>query len=377
MDGANSDSPSRHSQEPSCPLISFILPTYNAARHLDDCLGAITRQSYRDIEIIAVDGASTDETAAALDEWSRTEPRLTVRRQTERIGPGRARNIGARLAAGQYLWFVDADDVIVAECLTAIAQCLKADAPDVLLVDYEVVPPHGRARRSPIHELGDPSVSQCFTVADRPGVLNLSMSTWNKIVRREFFRSLETGFATEWPHEDVYLSGMLLLDAKRMSMLDQVCYRYTKDGPGSAMRTGDRRRHFKIFGAWRALLESAQIRAKADDPVITSEVYRALFERSIWHYSTLLDSRGFGVSRIGWRGYVTRRDRRDYFGRMHDDFVRYAPSGYKPERGFRGVKFGLIAKGAYGTFAILDPLNQCRNALIRARDWHSRRQPKR
>jgi cellulose synthase/poly-beta-1,6-N-acetylglucosamine synthase-like glycosyltransferase len=78
----------------SGPLISLIVPVYNVAEHLGQCLDSITRQAFRDIEIIAVDGASDDTSGKILDERSQEEPRLTVLHE-KRIVLGRARNEGA------------------------------------------------------------------------------------------------------------------------------------------------------------------------------------------------------------------------------------------------------------------------------------------
>jgi CDP-glycerol glycerophosphotransferase len=62
---------------------------------------------------------------------------------------------------------------------------------------------------------------------------------------------------------------------------------------------------------------------------------------------------------------VPRRDRRRFFARMHDDFGRYAPPGYRFPPGARGAKFRLIARGAFWTYELLEPLNKARVALRR------------
>src|SRR5580692_4455801 len=112
MSGSSSEIDSTGGRPGSCPLISVVMPTKDARKYLTACLESITGQAFRDIEIIAIDGASRDGTAELLDDFGRTEPRLLVRHEKRRIGPGNARNLGAKLAHGEYLWFVDGDDVI-------------------------------------------------------------------------------------------------------------------------------------------------------------------------------------------------------------------------------------------------------------------------
>jgi CDP-glycerol glycerophosphotransferase len=188
------------------------------------------------------------------------------------------------------------------------------------------------------------------------------MASWNKVVRREFFSSLD-GFAPEWPHEDVEVSGRLLLGAHKLSTLDQVCYRYRRNRPGSVMKTGLPRRHFHVFTAWQRLLDEAQIRAKADDGIVTSGVYQKLFERSVLHCESILSTGGFGFGRIGLNGYVARVDRREFFDRMSHHFASYAPPGYEPSGGLSGLKYRLIRRNRYGVYSSLDPLNKLRNAV--------------
>lgn len=363
MDGANGDNESRSYRNLSCPLVSFILPVYNAAAYLTQCLDQITQQPFRDIEIIAVDGASTDDSVGILEKRKLTEDRLTVIRENSRIGPGNARNLGAQQARGEYLWFVDADDVVIDGCMTSIEHSLKVASPDVLLVGYEIIDPRGRVEVGPVRELSDQVGATCFTAAEFPRTLNVGLASWNKIVRRSFLNSLGAEFSSEWPHEDVRFSCQLLLHAAKLSFLDQTCYRYSKDIPGSSMATGEPRRHFRVFDVWEEVLAEARRAAEARQPQVTTVVYRMLFERAIGHCSTQLDSGGWGIGAIGTDGYVARRDRREFFGRIHRLFVKFAPSDYiRPPR-LLGVKFDVIRRGYYWLYVLLDPVNKVRNAV--------------
>jgi CDP-glycerol glycerophosphotransferase len=346
-------------QERPAPLISFVVPVYNASRYLTACLDSIAGQEFVDLEIIAVDGASDDGSERMLDARASVEPRLTVLHEA-RIGPGIARNIGAARASGDYLWFVDADDVISDRCLSAVAAQLTALTPDVLLLGYEIVNRLGRAQPGPDIDIPYQTAATCFTVADYPKVLEFSMASWNKIVRREFFASSGAAFDAVWPHEDIPVSCLMLLEAEKLAILSQACYRYRKDSPGSTMTKGDARRHFRVFDAWRPVLEDAQIRAKAGDAAITAEVYRALFERAMWYEAMLLDTGRFNLERLGAGGYVAWRDRREFFALMNADFVRFEPPDYRPPGGLRGIKFQLIQHNLLRLYSVLDPINKVR-----------------
>ena len=94
-----------------------------------------------------------------------------------------------------------------------------------------------------------------------------------------------------------------------------------------------------------------------------SRVRAAVFERAIWHYTTVLQATGPG---IGPGGLVPRPVRREFFARMHADFVRYRPPGYRHPPGARGIKFRLVERNAYWTYSVLEPVNELRVLLARA-----------
>lgn len=88
------------------PLVSVIIPAYNAARYLGEALDSVRAQSYDNFEIIVVDDGSTDETGAVAQ--SRSEVRY---RWQQNAGTGAARNEGVEMARGELLAFLDSDDV--------------------------------------------------------------------------------------------------------------------------------------------------------------------------------------------------------------------------------------------------------------------------
>ena len=89
------------------PLVSVVIPTYNRAELVQEAADSVLAQSYRPLELIVVDDGSTDTTAAALAR----RPALRTLRQEHTGMPGQVRNAGARLARGEYLAFLDSDDL--------------------------------------------------------------------------------------------------------------------------------------------------------------------------------------------------------------------------------------------------------------------------
>lgn len=93
------------------PFVSVIIPVYNAEKYLRECLDSVVNQTLRDIEIICVDDGSTDSSPAVLAEYAARDSRVRVLTQ-ENSGVGPARNAGIRAARGEFVAFLDPDDLL-------------------------------------------------------------------------------------------------------------------------------------------------------------------------------------------------------------------------------------------------------------------------
>ena len=315
-------------------------------------------------EVIAVDDASSDGSGELLDEMAKRDARLTVVHLDRTLGPGQARNIGLAKATGSYVWFVDGDDVIAAGATRAIAARLAEVSPDVLLVDYLNLLPDGTTAPSQGAGLLRSAPSGEFGLADMPPVIDLTMTAWSKLFRREFLTGLGEPFRGGI-HEDIPVSCAALLNG-RLSVLDSACYLYRRSRRGSFMAstTTD---HLAVFRSYEEVFAMVQKLVAEADPVATSAVQSAVFERAISHYCAVLATTGLGIGRFGRPGLVPRSERERFFERMHADFVRYAPLGYRPPPGARGAKFRLIKHGSYLTYELLEPVNQLRVAISASR----------
>ena len=138
------------------PRFSLIVPCFRVQGFLRECLDSVLEQSFRDIEVIAVDDRSPDGSGAILDEYAARDPRVRVLHLPENVGLGRARNAGLPYATGDYLLFLDSDDTLTAGALGAIADRLaEAGDPDVLVFDYARTYWWGGTRRNALAEQGE------------------------------------------------------------------------------------------------------------------------------------------------------------------------------------------------------------------------------
>ena len=93
------------------PLLSIIIPVYQAEKYLGKCIDSILNQAFSDFELILVDDGSTDGSEKICDEYARKDKRIKVIHQANQ-GVSSARNTGLAYASGEYITFVDADDWI-------------------------------------------------------------------------------------------------------------------------------------------------------------------------------------------------------------------------------------------------------------------------
>ena len=96
-------------KESNFPKVSVIIPVYNSANYLSQCLDSILNQTLKEIEIICVDDGSTDDSLSILNKYSKLDNRIKILKQNNK-GGGIARNYGMSIAKGEYLIFLDSDD---------------------------------------------------------------------------------------------------------------------------------------------------------------------------------------------------------------------------------------------------------------------------
>src|SRR4051812_26478850 len=115
--------------------VSVIVPVYNPGSHIDDCIRTLTEQSLPTdaYEVIFVDDGSTDGTGDRLDALSTDRPNVRVEHIPNSGWPGRPRNIGLDMAAGEYVYFVDNDDWLEADALERLVAIADDDGADVVV----------------------------------------------------------------------------------------------------------------------------------------------------------------------------------------------------------------------------------------------------
>jgi GT2 family glycosyltransferase len=207
------------------PRISLLMPVYNTpAAVLDAAIRSVLAQTYPNWELCICDDASTDDACLAmLDDWKGFDPRLKISRSKVNLGIAEATNHAANFASGEFIGFLDHDDMLTSDALgcfaTAIAQHPDAD---LLYSDEDKIEEDGS--RSEPYLKPDWSPEHLLSV---PYILHLM------VVRTSLFLSLDGLRGAYSGAQDYDLSLRATAAARRVVHIPHICYHWRKI-PGSA-----------------------------------------------------------------------------------------------------------------------------------------------
>lgn len=204
-------------------LLSVIIPVYNVAPYLDECLASVCAQTYRNLEIILVDDGSTDGGGAICDAWREKDGRIRVIHQ-ENGGVSAARNAGLDVCTGQLISFVDGDDWLDGQLYEKLVACLEENGADAAMCGFVDYP-----RGAPV-EKGVFAASPCDftgTVYQMMRRNGYSTTPWAKLFRRErvFMAEGHVRFDTSlsFGEDEVWLLEVLRR-CERIAFLPQALY---------------------------------------------------------------------------------------------------------------------------------------------------------
>lgn len=205
----------------SRPILSVVIPAFNASAHLRECLMSITQQSLRDLEVIVVDDGSADDTANQAHRIAQRDSRVRVLEQAN-AGPASARNRGIAESRGRFLTFVDADDLALPGAYSALVESLERTGSDLATGGYVRVGRSGRSRPSLVERLHD--IDRCgIALAEKPDLLEAPV-LWNKIFRRDFWEACVGELPDYANYEDQEPTYRALLAARSIDVLERDVY---------------------------------------------------------------------------------------------------------------------------------------------------------
>jgi glycosyltransferase involved in cell wall biosynthesis len=251
-----------------------IIPVFNEAAKLDRCLASVLNQTYKNLEIIIVDDASTDRSRDIIRRFEKEDARIKPQFLTKNSGQGSARNVGLGAAAGVYIFFLDSDDYLPADALETLADIAGEYGSDIVIgktcseIDVDGTYIDGEYRN--------------IGITDHASLL-YNHSVWNKIIKKELLDKNSIDFEQPRHAEDVLFSLKTNMSASTISITRSVTYNYNWS------RQAENVSSEKVIGGRECIRLAYQLALSHGDPRIHEEMAVKTARLS---YSTMVRATG-------------------------------------------------------------------------------------
>lgn len=208
-------------------FLSVIIPMYNMEKYIAGCLDGLSRQTYKDFEIIIVDDGSKDKSYdVALEYLKNSNIQYKILRKSNQ-GQSIARNIGILNAKGDYVFFLDCDDSVSEDFVSTCSDEVDKYSPDILLFDYKRVREDGSVIRE--HNKKEIPKDKIAGITALKMYKNNKLKLWtsNAIYRRQFLRLKQIIFFTEgYAAEDLGFQFKALLSTDNVRVIRDTLSNY-------------------------------------------------------------------------------------------------------------------------------------------------------
>lgn len=267
------------------PLVSIVVPAYNAEPYFEECLKSIEGQTYSKLEIIVVDDGSTDETLDIARSHAENDPRITVVAQRNQYA-GVARNNGMEIATGEYYLFFDADDILEARAVELLVERAVGTGADVTVCRSTALDVESGGTYPLSHALCDVDIDSVVSGLDlREKLFQIFVGwPWDKLFKSSFIHECGLRFQPLRTTNDAFFVYMAMVLSERIAFVDHF---------GVIHRVGN---GASLEGTRRKSYENAMIAAKAIRDELGEKGLYPSFERtylnwlvhfSAWNLQTL------------------------------------------------------------------------------------------
>lgn len=197
-------------------MVSVIIPVYNAEKYLDKCITSVLRQKYKNIEIIAVNDGSTDNSWSILQKYEKEHPNVFKIFTQENSGQSIARNLALQQAQGTYIAFLDSDDYLLDDYFEKLVDVAEKNNSDMVCSGEIRITEEGKI------------VSKIRYKTDKNGNCCLRRLNFSgKIYRKDFLEKHNIRFAEGKVYEDNPFNIMAFALAQNLKIIDYMGYYQT------------------------------------------------------------------------------------------------------------------------------------------------------
>ena len=260
------------------PTIGVVVPAYDVAAYLPDCLDSLLAQTHSALDVVVVDDGSPDDSGAIAEEYAGRDPRVRVV-HTENRGLGAARNEGLRHVRGDLVAFADSDDVVPPDAYAVLLRHLRRTGSD--LVTGSIAWWEGDALTEPPWMRRLHRERRAVVIDQHPEILG-DVFAWNKLFRRDFWDGNDLSWPEGVRYEDQPTTTLAYLRARQFGVVPDVVYHWRIRTDGTSI-TQQRASLQDLEDRWttkrlaRASVEeygSAKVSAVFHDRVLPGDLHR-------------------------------------------------------------------------------------------------------
>ncbi|MCB7462951.1 glycosyltransferase family 2 protein [Lactiplantibacillus argentoratensis] len=216
--------------------LSVIVACYNVAEYLRDCLDSLLAQTFKNFEVIMIDDHSDDDTSTIIDEYAQQYDNFKAVHNEQNFGPSASRNLGIELANGDWLAFVDGDDILPKRAYELMIGSLVKSGSQVV-TGFVRRFDSGRDKPSYLHSKAIVDDYRHVTLADHSELL-YDTTSWNKIYSLSLLRHNDIKFPIGQIYEDVSFTLDAFLHSTGIDILTDVVYNWRwRESSGKASFT--------------------------------------------------------------------------------------------------------------------------------------------
>ena len=215
--------------------ISVIIPVYNVEKTLSQTLDSVINQTYKDLEIICVNDASTDSSLGILKEYAKKDDRIIIVKNETNSKLGPTRNHGMEFATGEYVHFLDSDDWMELDAYEKLAKYLEkaGEYVDVIHFLWNFVCPN-KHKDFECNYNNSELLNKVLNIHEEPKLAdNWLRSAWNKLYRRDFLISNNIIFNNYPCMEDIEHNIHVLTKAQKVYLIPDRLLNYRINNPAS------------------------------------------------------------------------------------------------------------------------------------------------
>ena len=289
------------------PKVSIIVPVYNCEKYLYESLNSLKAQTLKDIEILCVDDESTDNSLKILKDFEKNDSRFKVLTQ-KHANAGAARNLGIEKSQGEYLLFLDCDDIFDEDLCKKAYEKAKTKNADIVIYGNRVLDNVRKKIMSTVNvkeKVG--MINKVFSPDDvKEKIFQISLSNpWTKLYKKKFVIKNGLEYHSTSNSNDVFFTRTAFVRAKRIVAMKDILVTYRFNSSTSTQGSKDKN-PLAFYNEIKAVKDYLVENSLYDKYKLSLKI--CLMEEAVWNFNTMKNDESRKMIKD-----IIQKEGRDYF----------------------------------------------------------------